>query len=52
MNQIRMEPGLRVRGGGPVVVYVRRLRPLALLLLSRLMDFFFPGVCDFDVATR
>ena len=35
-----MKPGLRVRGNGSIVGYVRRLRPLALLLLSRLRDLF------------
>ena len=41
-------------GGKSVVGYVRRLRPLVLLLLNCLRDFlfrafFWGGVCDFDV---
>ena len=44
-----MKLELGVRGGGGVVGYMWRLRPLTLLLLSHLRDFFL-GVYDFDVA--
>ena len=45
------ESGLGIRKGGSSVGYVRRLRLLALLLVSHLREFFFfLGVCNFDVA--